>query len=356
MDTNTPDKIKNLPYTESERLHLSRKRNGFHVYLVQYLKEFKKQSRNEQEEVIANTVGIDITGDDESIDSTDSIVIRGGITHKHRMKVACHNWSKVLSPSTKLAWINRALQLNKRPIPGKLTTYPDDIGVGEDLGEVILESITVEWKNFVHLIKNCIMRRPRALLSNNEYTFGKERFKLLSQSYRVFCLTLLLRRILFGKEYDKLLKGEIVEKTLKTMVIHLASQKRVKNLLMVKGLTATEFEFSTDSVLKYQTCCGKVNLKMIDGRNLLGYILDEDNVSWTILLASNEVITTSKLQYCKTRRRYNYDNSNDSTVRYRITMYWPVRFLVNRISGNCKITLNRLAYKHNHEIISQFTS
>ena len=88
MDTNTPDKIKNLPYTESERLHLSRKRNVFHVYLVQYLKEFKKQSCNEQQEVVANTVGIDITGDDESIDSTDSIVIRGGITHKHRMKVA----------------------------------------------------------------------------------------------------------------------------------------------------------------------------------------------------------------------------------------------------------------------------
>ena len=76
----------------------------------------------------------------------------------------------------------------------------------------------------------------------------------------------------------------------KLTLIHIASQKRFKELLTKEESNATEFERKIEEDICIQTCCGKVNI-VRDNKNIIGYILREIYVrKWKILLSNNEII------------------------------------------------------------------
>ena len=103
-----------------------------------------------------------------------------------------------------------------------------------------------------------------------------------------------------------------------------------------------------------KTCSGKVNI-VIGKHNILGYILEDLNDRWKIHLANDEIIWLNKLHYDEETNKYEYVPVEDTKKKY-ITMYWPIRLLINQ-NGNCKMTLNKVAFdSSSNNIVPQHTT
>ena len=174
-----------------------------------------------------------------------------------------------------------------------------------------------------------------------EYYFGNECVCLNSQSYRSVYINYLTRLTLFGNNYDTMVKGEeIVSMTKRVVLIHISSCERIKEIFSISGLSGVEFK-SKDG-MKWHTCCGKVNTR-VNGRNRIGYIINERYGRWIIkLVGGNELVRMKILNYNKEDGIYIYPTDNIHGERY-ITQYWPVRFLI-RTTGKSKYTLNCVTF------------
>ena len=141
-------------------------------------------------------------------------------------------------------------------------------------------------------------------------------------------------------------------RTKKLILFHISSQRRMRDLLTMENQYATEHNMK--GVKK--TCCGKVNMKDTEGKNILGYILDETARQWKIILENNKQIWINRITYNIEENRYLYTSQRNREFQWSIKEYWPIRILIN-LNGNFKITFNRIAIDNNtQQIIPQFTS
>ena len=137
--------------------------------------------------------------------------------------------------------------------------------------------------------------------------------------------------------------------------MHIASQKRMKQLFSKENLDATEYMTEKNNIKYTQTCCGKLNI-VYNNKHITGYILDESRGKWKVLLASNKIIFKKPLVYNRESCKYIYP----STGKYIIKHYWPIRVLLKINGKGLRLTINRLAYEKNrhdeYKIIAQHSS
>ena len=134
--------------------------------------------------------------DDASIDSTDSSVC---VRHQDVMKAACIAWSNS-SEAVRKAWNLRANFLNKLPVPGRLNEI---VGTRNELEKTMIEALYLDWRGLAIKMRNSIKSNPRNEKCILVVSFGKERVKIMSQTYRRMVLSTLVRLQVFGKEYEK---------------------------------------------------------------------------------------------------------------------------------------------------------
>ena len=197
-------------------------------------------------------------------------------------KTACSIWSSIYSTEQKDAWDQRAKRLNKRRIPGEYAALPLCLYNSNiyELTRAIQQSLNLEWQELRRLWK-CLLTRSMAFKARQKhYTFGKEVVKIGRQSYGCFFLSLLLRQSLFGNNNNLFLKTEVVRKTKKKTLIHIASTRQMKDIFSQNGECASSFQCNSPSnvPLKENTCAGKVFLTL-KGKNLTGYVVDERSSS-----------------------------------------------------------------------------
>ena len=183
-----------------------------------------------------------------------------------------------MSQILKIAWVERVDILNRRPIPGRYIAIHIEVGEGDGLLMNVLWSLSTDWSNMVRLLRRCITRKPKGIDSQVVCCFGDERVRLGSQSFRKFNLPYLLRLSLFGEEYSNLHDNELVKKTVRCIVLHIASMRRVKKLLTVENECGVSFLENNRTL----SCCGKVNMTNRNGGNMLGYIIDETKLAFKI--------------------------------------------------------------------------
>ena len=135
-------------------------------------------------------------------------------------------------------------------------------------------------------------------------------------------------------------------------MVHLASQRRMREIYTV--VEQCGVEFVVDGVMK--TCCGIVNVQVRgeDGvsRSVQGYIVDECERKYQIVLANGERCTMNRLTLDPVEKMYNYDFNFDRRNR-RISHYDPIRIMISKL-GYCSMTLNRFRYeysKNNNNIV-----
>ena len=345
-----PSSISRLCINKKERDHRSRNCSGFHVFLSWYLCDFRCLPLQEQRKMVFVNLGVRLFGvvlpgeeEEDSIDSTNSLLLQA-VPQQLAFRVACYKWSNILSPKAKEAWKRRAIQLNCRKLPGKFLTIPTSINGNDALTDNVMESLTIEWEKVTSVMKRCIMRQPKAIMSSKEYKFGDEKVQLQSQAYRAFNFSLLLELTIFGQKFQQMKASKTIKKTKKLILFHVASQQRMKDIFVQEENCATEFEVEQDNGLKYiQTCCGKVNVSY-NGKNILGYILEEKNQKWKILLATNKVIFLDCLSFDRIKQEYVYQHC-PSKHKPSITEYWPICLLVCLNGGGVRMPLNCFAFK-----------
>ena len=149
-------------------------------------------------------------------------------------------------------------------------------------------------------MRNSITKPPRRTLASLTYKFGKEWVKLQSQSYRDIQMSYLLKLTIFGPNKCNLKSNEVVYKTKKIMVVNIASKKRFDMLFVKEGCCVTEFTIKSNGII---TACGKVNI-MRNGKNIIGYILEETKMIWKIILKNDHLIWTDAPKYCQVNHHY----------------------------------------------------
>jgi len=129
----------------------------------------------------------------------------------------------------------------------------------------IKQSMTRDWEKIIKGMKYAITRALKNILSSKWYYFGKECVKMNSQTYRTVFINLLIQLALFGDDFSKLMNYEIISKSKNMTIIHMSSQRRIKELFTLADLCAVDFIIDN----KHYTCCGKVNAEK-DGCHMIG--------------------------------------------------------------------------------------
>ena len=327
------------------------------MYLSCFFSNFKGLLLHEQHQAIYLSLGIKlgllaIDDDNDSIDSTDSIWSYG-VSHCLVFRAACHRWSHELTPDVRKAWEQWAQRLNRRKLPGEFKEIPMELlqhnNIERNKTNVlktnVMMSMTWEWEGIVAMLKNCIRQKPKSLDSITTQQFGHEKVTLGTQSYRKVQMSYLLHLAIFGRDFANVYRSEVVHESRRRVLLHIPSQARMKELFTMEEYCTTKFEVDMNDIKFIHTCCGKVNISegMNNNNNILGYILEEKNHKWKILLEDHCVVYVNKIIYNEEQKRYIFpQGTNNSTV---ITNYWPIRLAVKINGGGFKMTLNRVAYK-----------
>lgn len=269
------------------------------------------------------------------------------------MQLACQAWRR-LSHDTVESWNGRAVMLNARPLAGRFLAVPEHLVNGDLLEVHVRESLACDWAKMVSILRNAITRAPKREISSKTVCFGGERVRVLSQTYRRHFVNVLLRYALFGKDDIKLGPGEVIYRSKKVTIIHFASLQRLKDVFTLAGLCGVEFHNVLNG--NHHACCGKVST-MLRGRSMVGYIIGEGRAGkWVVQMGNNEKVKLQRLIYNHVSAEYIYPNISSVGGEIRsITHYWPVRVLIHT-SGECKITLNRITFDSDTNIVTHLSS
>ena len=185
-----------------------------------------------------------------------------------------------------------------------------------------------------------------------EKRFGKERFALGSQNFRPF-FNHLLKLTFFGCNYSKVLLHEIVYRTKKSAVLHIASYDRMIDLFIVNGICG--FEYVKDGEREGEkhryTCGGKVIVRERIGRRreYIGYVISKRMNVLGIRLENGEIVNMVRSDINELGIWLHHNHHNDE-CNYMIIEYWPVRLkLLN--SGYSHMTINRFVLSNDDHII-----
>ena len=285
------------------------------------------------------------------------------------MQQAAIKW-RTLGSNMKDAWRIRAESLNARPRnDGRFESLPTAIEES-NLKEYVLENLTSEWQQIVKVFKNMSTKRKSSNEDKREtsYMFGNERVIIGAQVYRLFYLSPLLSRTIFGSPlFSSLTWYELKYDTKKNVVIHIYSHRRIMELLTYGGLSAASFLHSNpESNFKYKIC-GKVNLKRTrDGKNVIGYIVDEHNENDMLDIKLYElidpetgrdtVIKVKRPPYNREHGGYMYDADEENVPvgqieTYSLSQIWPTRIKINRTTGVSSIVCTIYTYNDEHTMV-----
>lgn len=340
------DAILTLPLTRTERNHKSRDRHGYHLFFSYFYHQFKQLQEEEKVELL-RLEGIwshaVIDADDASFDSLLTVEV---VKCQDIMKLAGMRW-RALNEDRKVAWCQRATIQNNRPrTDGRIVVIPPSLTL-PSLMENILHSISKDWQAIVSHFRSAIMRKPKNGNSLMSYKFGKERTILYSQLYRKFHINYLLETTIFGSpSFSYLFPYEIVHRTVGECIIHIASLRRLNELLTLGGLSAC---IHVKSPGMNYGCCGRVELMNRRQQKIVGYVLDETNTNLRVKVDGtnqHNYIEIARPVYDTMNGMYivdqaNFDDDNDNQLL--LSQYWPCRFKINK-SGSCSIILSRLSF------------
>ena len=134
----------------------------------------------------------------------------------------------------------------------------------------------------------------------------------------------------------------------------------INTLLNINNLSSIDF---MREKLRY-ICCRKVNVKK-NGRNITGYVLDEDQYNLNVLLKIDLCIKVQKpkfIYFVGTDEKiktvlYQYEEiTADNMDRYVVTEFWTIRIRVMKNSMvNMIYLINRLVLKEDikiHQLLS----
>ena len=343
------EQIKNLPFTEKEVHHKSRKRLGYHVYSSYLFYAFRSATAEEMEQLLLRFKVWSEEEEEEEEASTSS-------SDSSVRVPSCHDVSRFAglvwrsySTDLKEEWGNRASMLNSRPRnDGRFIEVPDGV-LACSIEKCVKESLTQEWLNFVQLVRNAVVLKRNAIPdANRVVTMGIERVELGLQVFRKICISPLLRITIFGSPlFCKLQSRELVYRSKKVAAIHIHSHQRLNDLLSFGGISIGS-HYSKGSKIRI---CPKVGLTDTMGRSAIGYVLQENATHLGVRVEcddAGELAWVPRVPFDSVSSQYMYCDghgpSGQKSGVFYISYFWPTRITLNLVTG------------HSYLITSQYTS
>ena len=114
------------------------------------------------------------------------------------------------------------------------------------------------------------------------YVLCTERIELLSNKYCKFYVSDILRDCIFGADYDKLKISEVIQKTKRQMIIHIASCAYINSFFLKNSLIRSSKELER----RIHACARKADV-IKHSMEVVGYILSENGCKSGIKLSNN---------------------------------------------------------------------
>ena len=166
-----------------------------------------------------------------------------------------------------------------------------------------------------------------------------------NQVYKRMFVTPLLTTIMFGVNLSSLTRIEKVYRSKTSTIIHIVSKERMRVL-------TTHFS-SALSETEYKNCVcsfsGKVILINKDGKEIIGYVLDEhtdelENDCIKIIVINNMIIELKKPLF--QNGNYVYNNLFGDKDEFLIKQFWPIRIAIRR-NGNMTMMSHKVSLSNN---------
>ena len=335
MNFTSFDSIVTLLPTTKERYSRNRNKNGYNVYVGLYFKDFNELNEDKKMELLCEA-SIHSYVEYEASDN-DSVISRPEASTIDIIKLAARRWNQ-MENAMKMGWKERAQNINQLPIIGAFDAIPSVLYDG--MNKHILASLTIDYDRFNTIIRNAIKKKSRVSDSIKIKRFGKEFVILGSQIFRSFHLNHLLLLTFFGLNFSLLSNDEIVHRTKRTTLIHIASRKRIVEIFSKNDVCP--FESVDEKSNMIHTCSGKVVVRSkLSLRECIGYVVDEITLQSKIRvkLETDEILELHVPKYDSEDGSWSYSGNDDI---YIIVQYWPIRFKVFH-NGQCQMTLNQVS-------------
>ena len=223
-----------------------------------------------------------------------------------------------------------------------------------------MRGLSLDWHRFVKVARSGLLKDPSAQQSSKTYKFLTETVTVGLQSYRKLSVSAILIETIFGANFEDV-HDYIVYQTKKRAYIYFSSYKVIRKFLQINNHSAVKYVKNKITYL----CCGKVNVEY-NKQNILGYVMDETNDYFKVLLANNMGIKVKKPLLVSNVREdgktisvhYDYGDINDIKPNtYVVTYFWPTRIKVyqNTIE-NVHILMNKVVLDEKCQVLVQLSS
>ena len=362
MNSKTVNDIKDLELSQREKSNRNKNLAGYHVYLVRFIADLRRLSYTEKEKIVTDenirgtTAELLVSSrtrtrappnpflaavpsrgkeDAESLPSVDRPLFvipnplfagpgRGPLripmskftaknfdlkkeekiatdaSFKWRageyFKLAGIYWRR-LPDEGREAWRARARFINTLVPVGVFKVVPAEFG--KNFVTAALASLTADCdvlrRSFATALRR---RRPPREVSQSTVSFLYRKISVQSQYLLRASMSHLLQNIIFGVSFEKLTPVEIIQRTKKTIVIHISSARRLQELFNIRDTTLVTTEFNQ----AMYWACPKVFYN-----NTFGYVVDDDPAGRGVLQV------------------HQVDDQVVNLTRYEL---WPVRIMI----------------------------
>ena len=326
MNATSRHSILTLPHIPSETTSQNRKKTGYTTYVSHFISDFNRLDYERQKFLLVSNNIHRIYRYDQHEDDPD-IYDRPTASSMDKSRLAGKEWNR-LSDEIKNGWRERATEVNKLPVLGKIEKLPAQISEAE-----VLKSMNTDLSKFVSLMHNSVRRGSRIIDSTVCRSFGKERVMVKSKNFRSIFLNHLLKLTYFGVNFSYIRENEISNRTKKTIVIHIHSRDRIEDLFEIAGVSPFSVLEKNDNKKKYG-CSGRIILKKKGSRlQVSGYVISESNGGdeLEVQLETNEFVNIPAPSFCNESGQWQYGFHPS----YDIVEYDPVRIKVQEY-GNAQ--------------------
>ena len=329
---NSVEYIQKLKPTSRDTYGNKRNLNGYNVFLRYFFSNFKILTDDDQAELLCDLEAH--SREMYTLSEEDSIFSLPEVTTVHIIKAAAIEWNKMESDA-KNAWKLLAVEINNLPILGAFTSIPTDIEEQD-----IKVALSRDHHRFISIIRNLVLRKKKTSMkkSTKRKKFGKEHIEIGAMVYKSFFLSHLLKICFFGHNYALLFhRSEVVEKTKKTIIVHIKSMERLVRLFYCNGVSAFSYK---DQVGLVYSLAGKVVLKNNKSKKkAIGYIIQDKK----ILTESGTSINVEDIclpVFVRGDGSWSYRYDDEERI-YSVAEYQPIRLKICD-SGNCQILSSRI--------------
>ena len=267
-------------------------------------------------------------------------------------------------------WNERAECFNDRPEPGQLLVWPETDLPSAEIKRIVLQSVKLEINVLAKRMRTSI-RSNRRQEADKTVHFGPLEIVVRTQAYRginnALSYSVMLSRILFGENYQKLIDFNIYE-TGSVALFAIPSAEEAKTIFTVAGECCTEEylkvsrtnnnhnNYDRNNFYVRHCAAGRIDIRMVhpphSGNH--GYIMSQNrDRELTVHLVNDVVMIVPCPRYDRIRKLFVFTTFTHLGRLYKIEEYDPIYLFLSKIKSQMSYVMKRfgsIENKTTHEV------